>query len=96
LLDPSDGEKIKENKITFSYRAKDNVKIQNCTFQLYNYSKGWEELDYETTKSNIENDEVVEIKLQDFKEGDYNWYVFCCDNSSNCNNEFDYQRDFTK
>lgn len=94
LLDPEDDEIIKANEVTFSYKAEDNTKIDNCTFELYNYSKDFGTLDYTEKHTDIKNNEIKEIKLKNFKEGDYSWNVFCCDNSSNCNGDLDYSRDF--
>jgi len=95
FLSPADNSIINSTSLTLSYKASDNIKLQNCTFEIYNYSKGFGELDYSTTQNNLDNDEVVEIKLKDFKKGDYSWNVFCCDNSSNCNGDLDFEREFT-
>lgn len=95
LLEPENNKIIREDGITFSYKAEDNIKIDNCTFELYNYSGGFGTLDYTTTRTNIENNERIEVSLKDFQEGEYSWNVFCCDNSSNCNSDLEYDRDFT-
>ncbi len=95
LLDPEDEETIKiqdnNSKIKFSYKASDNAKVDNCTFELYYYGNSVVgSLTYSETK-NITDDEV-EIELTDFDEGDYSWSVICYDNSSNSN---EVQGDFT-
>ena len=95
LLYPEEDDLIENDKITFSYRAEDNVKINNCTFELYNYSERLGVLDYKEVHTSIINNETKEIKLQNFKEGPYSWNVFCCDNSSNCNADLEYDRDFS-
>src|SRR3989339_553646 len=61
------------------------------TYELYKYegSIGYEE--YTTTKKPIENNELVEIQMIDFNEGNYSWYIICYDNSSN---ELTKKRDF--
>jgi len=94
LLYPLNNERISKNDITFSFRAEDDTKIKNCTFELYNYSNNWGVLDYTETRSNIENSQLVEIRLINFVEGDYSWNVVCCDNSSNCNADLEYDADF--
>ena len=85
---------IHSDKITFRYKAEDNVKIENCTFELYNYSNRDGELEYSQTNTNLNNNQTIEITLQNFKETRYSWNVYCCDNSSNCNDDFDYDKSF--
>src|SRR3989339_473188 len=76
---------------TISYKANDSIKLDNCTYELYKYegSIGYEE--YTTTKKPIENNELIEIQMIDFNEGNYSWYIICYDNSSN---ELTKKRDF--
>src|SRR3989339_508956 len=95
-LDYDDGssgknEIIYNNSINFSYKANDSIKLDNCTYELYKYegSIGYEE--YTTTKKPIENNELIEIQMIDFNEGNYSWYIICYDNSSN---ELTKKRDF--
>jgi len=94
LIYPGSNEEIKEDTITFSYKAEDNVKIKNCTFELYNYTTGIGTLDYSKKQEDLENNKTIEIALKDFETGKYSWNVYCCDNSSNCNNDLDYYRKF--
>src|SRR3989339_678058 len=88
---PLNNEIINKNSINFSYKANDSIKLDNCTYELYKYegSIGYEE--YTTTKKPIENNELVEIQMIDFNEGNYSWYIICYDNSSN---ELTKKRDF--
>src|SRR3989339_589262 len=95
-LDYDDGssgktEIINKASINFSYKANDSIKLDNCTYELYKYegSIGYEE--YTTTKKPIENNELIEIQMIDFNEGNYSWYIICYDNSSN---ELTKKRDF--
>ncbi len=90
LIKPSHKKIIYDSAINFSYSAKDDKKLQNCTFKLY---KGCEslsicstsssDLEYSTTKQTPANDEEIKIGLKDFDEGIYEWLVECYDNSSN-------------
>src|SRR3989339_384750 len=88
---PLNNEIINKASINFSYKANDSIKLDNCTYELYKYegSIGYEE--YTTTKKPIENNELVEIQMIDFNEGNYSWYIICYDNSSN---ELTKKRDF--
>src|SRR3989339_669673 len=80
---PLNNEIINKASINFSYKANDSIKLDNCTYELYKYegSIGYEE--YTTTKKPIENNELIEIQMIDFNEGNYSWYIICYDNSSN-------------
>jgi len=92
---PKNNEEINSNKVTFKYTPTDNIKLANCTFELYIYDGNSGKLDYEEKKSNPQNNTEIQISLKDFEEASYSWNVFCCDNSSNCNSEFKYDRDFS-
>ncbi|OGJ16575.1 hypothetical protein A3K73_05975 [Candidatus Pacearchaeota archaeon RBG_13_36_9] len=94
LIYPASNEEIKTDVITFSYKVEDNVKIKNCTFELYNYTSGIGTLDYSKKQEDLESSKTVDIALKDFKTGEYSWNVYCCDNSSNCNDDLDYYRKF--
>jgi hypothetical protein len=90
LIYPSHNSVIANNTIVFEYSAKDNFKIQNCTFRLYNVT-GSSEVEFTNvreTKTNLKNDENVKITLTDFDEGEYEWEVECFDNSSNSDYDF--------
>ncbi len=98
LLNPDDEEIIKGSIVNFSYKASDNIKIQNCTFKLYGNCAS---MNYcSTSDSNlifplnsqqkalannfsVKNNKEVEINLKDFEDGIYEWIVECYDNSSN-------------
>lgn len=84
---PKHNSLVKNDTIFFEYRATDNVKVQNCTFILYNVSKGEVEL-YTETKTNVKHNEKIEVKMKDFDNGDYEWEVKCYDNSSNMEYDF--------
>ncbi len=95
MLYPSDNADLNQDSITLRYKAEDNVKIKNCTFELYNYSGGIGTLDYSKVNENPGNNQEVSIALKNFNEGKYSWNVYCCDNSSNCNDDLEYYREFT-
>ncbi len=98
LLNPDEDEIIEDSIVNFSYKASDNVKIQNCTFKLYGNCAS---MNYcSTSESNlifplnpqqeaiannfsVKNNKEVEINLKDFEDGIYEWIVECYDNSSN-------------
>jgi len=87
---PNNDAIIREPKVDFGYNATDNIKLDNCTFELYNYSENFGALDYSVTH---EGDDIGrEIKLEEFEQGDYTWYIGCYDNSSNYKER---GRDFT-
>ena len=92
LISPEDNAVIHTQEIFFSYRATDNVKVANCTFELYNNSGPFGSLEYSQTNTNISNNEIITIRLSQFEEAEYSWRVECCDNSSNCAAKI---RDFT-
>ncbi|MBD3253279.1 hypothetical protein GF386_06090 [Candidatus Pacearchaeota archaeon] len=96
LLNPEDNLVINNDEITFAYKVDDNIKISNCTLNLYNKTGNgfWELIFPETSddkktavKKNPEHNKRVEIKLIKFDEGDYLWEVECYDNSSNKESE---------
>jgi len=91
LIEPEDNKIVyienKNSSISFSYKASDNVKIDNCTFSLYYFGKSdFSEAvnieDYGFNKT-LKDNEEVKLSLKDFDEGDYSWYIECLDNSSN-------------
>ncbi|MCX6750754.1 MAG: hypothetical protein NTZ83_04810, partial [Candidatus Pacearchaeota archaeon] len=108
LLEPEDKEIIYETGVNFSYKASDNVKIQNCTFKLYNAdcTSSWNcdssesDLIFPTSTQqraiannfSVQNSKRVEIKLEDFEDGTYEWLIECYDNSSN----YDWEMGFFK
>ncbi len=94
MLYPSDNAELSQDSITFRYKAEDDVKIKNCTFELYNYSNGVGTLDYSKVSEDLANNEEVSIALTKFNEGEYSWNVYCCDNSSNCNDDLEYYQEF--
>lgn len=94
MLYPENNANINSKTITLKYKAEDNIKIKNCTFELYNYSGGIGTLDYTKTNENPGNNEEISIALKDFEDGKYSWNVYCCDNSSNCNSDLTYYREF--
>jgi len=95
LISPSNNADINSSQITFSYKTTDNVKVKNCTFELYFYENGVGILEHTDIKSNPTHETKIEVNLKDFEEGNYSWDVYCCDNSSNCNEWDDHERDFT-
>lgn len=88
LIEPEDEESFdlesREQKIKFAYNVTDNVKIANCTFEMYFYNDSLfgEEIISEF-KSDISNGSMISYEYKDFDEGDYSWDVECYDNSSN-------------
>jgi len=85
LYSPDDDESIESESIEFLFRARDNVKVSNCTFSLYYYNNSGSigSLVYEEVKTNPSSSSNMSIELEDFDEGDYLWEVECIDNSSN-------------
>jgi hypothetical protein len=98
LLEPNDEAIIYGSAVNFSYKASDSVKIQNCTFKLY---ENCASMSYCSTSSSnlifptnsqqnsiannysVQNNKKVEVNLKDFEDGIYEWLVECYDNSSN-------------
>src|SRR3989339_524410 len=70
--------------ISYSYSIKGDF-VPISTFFLNNNKN------FTTTKKPIENNELIEIQMIDFNEGNYSWYIICYDNSSN---ELTKKRDF--
>jgi hypothetical protein len=83
LIAPDDEEILNDNEITFVYKARDNVKLKNCTFELYNTTGAFGVLIKSKTETDVQNDELIEVIVSELKIGDYSWYVGCYDNSSN-------------
>ena len=83
---------LNRNEITFfSFNVTDNIKIQNCTFNIYYYNdSNFGEIVYTETRT-PSNGENVSIELIDFDAGEHSWEVECYDNSSNYDSE---SRDF--
>ena len=98
LLYPEDKEIFEVNHVNFSYKASDDVKIQNCTFKLYENCASMTTCS--TSESNlafplnsqqkslannfsVQNNKEIRIDLKDFDDGIYLWEVECYDNSSN-------------
>ncbi|MFA5857094.1 MAG: hypothetical protein WC867_07055 [Candidatus Pacearchaeota archaeon] len=92
LIGPENEAIIKSSTLTFSYKASDNIKLANCTFELYNNSGMFGVLIYSKTEINPENNKIYEIPMQEFHNGEFSWYIECYDNSSNHNEN---KRDFT-
>jgi len=90
LIYPVHNGEVYNETIKFRYSASDNIKIQNCTFRLYDLSGSSEEeiTSVKKTITLINNDEEIEIPLKDFEEKEYEWMVECFDNSSN--KEYDF------
>ncbi len=85
LISPDDDAVINENSIDFVFKASDNVKVKNCTFELYNKTGSFGVLIFSETDTTIENNEELTITIDDFVEGDYSWYVGCYDDEANYN-----------
>lgn len=88
LIYPSYDATINNDSITFNYEASDNIKVENCTFRLYNETNDEELSNVRRTWDDIQNEEEIEYKVIDFDQGDYVWEVECFDNSSN--REYDF------
>ena len=98
LIEPDDEEIIHGDSVNFTYKASDNVKVENCSFKLYENCASMSSCS--TSSSNlvfplnsqqravanvdsVENNEKIEVKLEAFDDGIYMWQVECYDNSSN-------------
>ncbi len=103
LYNPEHKEVFNEEVINFSYKASDNIKIQNCTFKLYENCASLTTCSTSETNLvfpvnsqqraiannfSVQNNKEVEIKLQDFEDGIYLWEIECYDNSSNHDSEW--------
>lgn len=95
LIGPEDKETINETEITFYYTVNDNIKVQNCTFELFSYINNVGILEHSQVKTTPTHNTKISLPYKDFEEGEYSWGVYCCDNSSNCNSDTKYSRDFT-
>jgi hypothetical protein len=92
---PKNNAYIIKEPVEFRYSVSDDSKISRCTYELYRVIDGTETLDYDQTDNNIQSGGEIEIILRDFDNSKYSWYVFCCDDQSNCNGELEYNREFT-
>ncbi len=94
LLYPEDKEIFEVNHVNFSYKASDDVKIQNCTFKLYENCTSMTTCS--TSKSNLlyqsfadannfsgQKNKEIRVNLNKFNDGIHLWEVECYDNSSN-------------
>jgi uncharacterized membrane protein len=88
LIYPSHNSIIYQTDITFEFEATDSVKMENCTFRLYNDSNDDELDNVEAFWDDFGNGETLEYKVVDFDDGDYLWEVECYDNSSNSDYDF--------
>lgn len=98
LREPENNVELNGDNIEFKFSVKDNIKVANCTFNLYYYnnSRNIGSSIYREFRNNPLNGENISIKLKDFDEGDYTWEVECYDNSSNYerrDRDFSYQTD---
>jgi hypothetical protein len=83
FINPQINATINSSKIDFAYRAKDNMGIDNCTFEIYNKSGIFWELYYSRFDENLGTEKTIEFSLNYFKEGKYSWIVSCYDHSKN-------------
>ncbi len=82
LIYPDEGLILNTSAITFSYSAKDNIKLANCTFEIYNNTGILGVLIYNKTEINPDNN-TRNIAMPGMNEGYYSWIVECLDNSTN-------------
>lgn len=85
LISPVDDEESDAQSIEFVFSPKDDVKLANCTFNLfyYNGSNYVGTLVYKQFYNLPDNDEEISLTLREFDIGDYSWDIECIDNSSN-------------
>lgn len=95
---------INNSMIEFWYDVEDDVNVANCSFELYNATKGsggiyeTDELIFPLSSSDkdlafegvLDKKDNVRMKLIDFDEGDYVWEVRCYDSSGNSGWDFNY------
>ncbi|MCD4771345.1 hypothetical protein K8R30_02910 [archaeon] len=95
---------INNSMIEFWYDVEDDVNVANCSFELYNATKGsggiyeTDELIFPLSSSDkdlafegvLDKKDNVRVKLIDFDEGDYVWEVRCYDSSGNSGWDFNY------
>lgn len=89
---PEDNGFFSRKDVSLSYRVSDDVKIDNCTLEVYYYSALHSSLDlgtpfFKEIKKDISNNSIVNVSVGGLSAGDYSWSVVCYDNSSNRNSE---------
>ncbi|MCK5450055.1 hypothetical protein KAI32_04260 [Candidatus Pacearchaeota archaeon] len=102
LYYPGWDEIVNDSVIEFLYDVDDNVDVANCNFKLYNATKynnglcGYGELIFPIDsddrnlafKGDLDINDDVKIKLENFDEGDYVWEVECYDGAGNHNEDY--------
>ncbi|GEM_PF-1195202 len=84
LISPEDGEVIRSKNAIFTYKASDNIGLDNCTLNIYYYNNSIiGNLIYSIISNNVENGTEMDIDFDGFDEGEYSWDVGCYDNSTN-------------
>ncbi|RLJ03969.1 MAG: hypothetical protein DRP08_02675, partial [Candidatus Aenigmatarchaeota archaeon] len=95
MIEPDDEEHFyfesTDQEIKLSYNVTDDVKIDNCTLEIYYWDDSFGEIVYERFKDDITQGDKISVELHDFDEGEHTWYVKCFDNSSK---ERERERDF--
>ncbi len=104
LIFPDWENEVNDSDIKFKYKVNENNGIKNCSLKLYNTKKDSSGV-YQTDKlvfplsasdknlafeDNINNNEIIEVRLIDFDDGDYIWEVQCYDDAGNSGLDFNY------
>ena len=92
LLSPANNVVLSSSGINFSYKANGPGSLSNCTFNLYYYNNSnFGSLVYTYFNNTIVNNQISNVALSNFDNGDYSWEVECLNNQGNYDVE---SRDF--
>lgn len=82
LLSPTANKLLKADAVDFRFTANDDFALSTCTFELYKDDGSFDELEYESDITNPGLGSEMIVKLKEFDDGNYTWYVTCNDNNS--------------
>lgn len=91
MTHPADNSEINKNSVNFSFNAKDNVALSNCTYNLYSYSSLANgstilgTLINTRLYSQIGNYTNISYLKEGLIDGEYSWDIECTDTSGNYN-----------
>jgi len=90
LIKPENNEKFGNININFSFRAEDNIKVENCTLKINDYiNESIGDSVYFEVYTNVTKN-TINLELKDLGENNYLWNVSCYDDSSNKNDRIRY------
>ncbi|HVY01910.1 MAG TPA: PKD domain-containing protein [Candidatus Nanoarchaeia archaeon] len=84
LIYPEEGDELTGSTINFTYFAKDNIYVSNCTLSVYYYKNNSPlgVLIHSQVDKTV-NNKNTSVYLDDLSSGSYSWDIGCYDNSSN-------------